>query len=185
MSIPVVITPPSPSLTLSLVKAHLNVDHTDDDTLIQAYIDAACSHIDGPRGTLGRAVWAQTLELRLDDFETCIPLPCGPVSAITSVKYIDIDGVEQTLNAATYALAVDDLVLAYDEAWPTVRGDTDGVKIRYAAGFSTVPKAIEQALMLLIAHWYANRETVNVGNITSELPFATRALLSPYFVWFI
>ena len=31
---------------------------------------------------------------------------------------------------------------------------------------------------MLIAHWYENRATVNVGNITSELPFAVNALIS-------
>ena len=30
---------------------------------------------------------------------------------------------------------------------------------------------------LLIGHWYANREAVNVGNIVSELPFAVETLL--------
>jgi len=39
------------------------------------------------------------------------------------------------------------------------------------------------AMLLLIGHWYANRETVNVGNITSEMPFATEALLQPYRIY--
>ncbi|HEJ8017757.1 TPA: phage gp6-like head-tail connector protein [Serratia marcescens] len=42
---------------------------------------------------------------------------------------------------------------------------------------------VRTAMLLLIGHWYANRETVNIGNITSELPFATQALLQPYRIY--
>ncbi|HHQ6553286.1 TPA: head-tail connector protein [Serratia fonticola] len=42
---------------------------------------------------------------------------------------------------------------------------------------------VVSAMLLLIGHWYANRETVNIGNITSELPFATTALLQPYRIY--
>jgi len=42
---------------------------------------------------------------------------------------------------------------------------------------------IETAMLMLIAHWYANREAVNVGNITSSLDFAVEALLQPYRIY--
>lgn len=37
---------------------------------------------------------------------------------------------------------------------------------------------VGHALLLLTAHWYENREPVNIGNITSSLPFSLDALLS-------
>lgn len=179
----VVVTPPTPSLDLETVKGHLRVDHDDDDVLIEAYIAAACSHIDGPRGVLGKSVWEQTLELRQNVFCGPIRLPYGPVSDVVSVKYVDTAGIEQTLSDTAYVLSGDSIVLAYDQSWPSHRGDAEGVRIQYVAGYDPVPTAIEQALLLLVGHWYANRETVNVGNIVSELPFATQALLAPYVVW--
>ncbi|HHJ4580938.1 TPA: head-tail connector protein [Citrobacter freundii] len=42
---------------------------------------------------------------------------------------------------------------------------------------------IEMAMLMLIAHWYANREAVNVGNITSALVLSTEALLQPYRIY--
>lgn len=42
---------------------------------------------------------------------------------------------------------------------------------------------VKAAMLLLIGHWYANRESVNIGNITSEIPFATEALLQPYKIY--
>ncbi len=39
---------------------------------------------------------------------------------------------------------------------------------------------ITTAMLLLIGHWYANRESVVVGSITSELPMAVNSLILPY-----
>lgn len=181
----VVVTPPGPDIALDTVKEHLRVDHADDDTLIQAYIDAACSHIDGPHGILNRAIWPQTLELRQNVFGCPARLPYGPVSEIVSIKYVDQSGTEQTADAGLYYQAGDVIHLASGASWPSLRGDAEGVRIRYDAGFEVVPNAIVQAVMLLIGHWYANRETVTVGQSGVELPMASQALLSPYRIWAI
>lgn len=42
---------------------------------------------------------------------------------------------------------------------------------------------VRTAMLLLIGHWYANREAVNIGNITSAVPFAVEALLQPYRIY--
>ena len=49
--------------------------------------------------------------------------------------------------------------------------DVDGMKI---------DDDVKLALMLLVGHWYENREVVNIGNITTVLPFGFKALLEPY-----
>ncbi|SDO72583.1 Phage gp6-like head-tail connector protein [Halomonas shengliensis] len=36
------------------------------------------------------------------------------------------------------------------------------------------------AMLLLIGHWFENREAVVIGTITSELPLAVEALIAPY-----
>lgn len=43
-----------------------------------------------------------------------------------------------------------------------------------------ITKAIEQGALLLIGHWYANRESVVVGVSGSALPMATDRLWSPF-----
>jgi hypothetical protein len=43
----------------------------------------------------------------------------------------------------------------------------------------TVGENVKQALLVLIAHWYRNRETVLVGSISSVIPLTYTALLSP------
>lgn len=39
---------------------------------------------------------------------------------------------------------------------------------------------ITTAMLLLIGHWYANRESVVIGSTATELPLAVESLLAPY-----
>lgn len=188
MSVVVIDAPEGDLITLDEAKAHLRVDFDDDNEFIEGLIAAAVAHIDGPAGWLGRALLTQTLEWRGDEFGTCdIFLPFPPVAEVVSIKYDDDDGVEQTVDDAVYRLvgqpSAPRIALAYNETWPTVRWQSEAVRIVYTAGYGTaidVPKPIKQALLLLIGHWYANREAVNVGTTVIELPIAVRALLFPY-----
>jgi hypothetical protein len=41
-------------------------------------------------------------------------------------------------------------------------------------------KAVEQGALLLVGHWYANRESAVVGVTAAELPQSTNALWRPY-----
>lgn len=41
-------------------------------------------------------------------------------------------------------------------------------------------KSIAQGVLLLVGHWYANRESGVVGLVTSELPLSTQALWRPH-----
>jgi len=43
--------------------------------------------------------------------------------------------------------------------------------------------AVSVAMLLLIAHWYENREAVVVGTITATLPLAVQSLLQPHKIY--
>lgn len=180
----VVVVPPEPVVTWAEADAHLRLDGDDtQQTYVESLIAAATAHVDGPNGILGRAVGEQTLELRTAAFPRAyLTLPHGPVGEVVSVKYLDADGVEQTAATSLYDQTGDVLRLAYNQTWPSPRGDAESVRIRYTAGWATadVPAPIKAAILLLVGHWYANREAVNVGNITSEMPLAVDRLLAPY-----
>ncbi|CAM6608640.1 head-tail connector protein [Klebsiella quasipneumoniae] len=57
----------------------------------------------------------------------------------------------------------------YDSAVPD--DDPDGLVIE---------DDIKLALMLLVSHWYENREPVNIGNITTTLPFGVKSILEQH-----
>ncbi|QTC88183.1 head-tail connector protein [Brevundimonas pondensis] len=175
-----VVTLPGPLVSLDEAKAHLRVTSDDENDSIEGYIAAACAWIDGPWGWLGRCIGKHVLEVRSNVFGGFSRLPLGPVQAIVSVQYVAADGVERTLDPAEYVLDDDAMDRAPGFAWPLLRGDPNGVRVRYEAGFVEVPKPVKQAVLLLVGQWFSVREAVNVGNIVTEPPFAVRALLGPY-----
>jgi uncharacterized phiE125 gp8 family phage protein len=179
-------------ITRAEAKLHLRIDDISgshpDDTLVDALITAARQF--GEQYTR-RAFAPQTLEMTLDAFPCGnIVLDMGPVASVTHIKYTDYDGVEQTVATSDYALSTyglsDTIALAYNETWPTARAQRDAVRIRYVTGYAAtgagagntvLPKPARQGMLLMIGHWYEQREAVNIGDIVNELPLAARALL--------
>jgi uncharacterized phiE125 gp8 family phage protein len=45
---------------------------------------------------------------------------------------------------------------------------------------SKFPQPIKQAMLLMLAHWFENREEVITGTIVARIPSGARALLAPY-----
>lgn len=184
----VVIAPPA-IVSLDEAKAHLNVDFDDDNNLITAMVAAVQGNIDGPAGWLGRSIGIQTLELRRASFcgfdeGECISLRCPPVKQIVSVKYFNADGVDTTADESTYRIVgQDSLAPIYGKSWPSARLDHESVRIQYIAGYDEVPEPIKAAMLLHVAHLYANREAVAFGDLVTELPLGAQWLLSPFRRW--
>ncbi|MEI7247978.1 head-tail connector protein [Pectobacterium carotovorum] len=42
---------------------------------------------------------------------------------------------------------------------------------------------VQVAMLLLIGHWYENRETVVIGQTAQAIPFAVESLLQPYRIY--
>ena len=61
---------------------------------------------------------------------------------------------------------------------PRVSGADRFLGARRARGTRTAVGSL--AILLLIGHFYANREAVNVGNIVTQMPLAVDALMQPY-----
>jgi uncharacterized phiE125 gp8 family phage protein len=195
-----IVTPPTVEpITLAEAKAHLRVDHTDDDTLISLLIKSARSHLDGKNGYLGRALIQQTWDFIIDFFpENEIRIPLPPLISVTSVIYLDAGGVEQTVPVFDYT--VDNVsepgwVVPSTNGWPTPFEGINAVRIRFVAGYtpiadspvdlaSNVPFAIKAAMLLLIGSLYANRENVVAGTVANELPWGVKQLLQPYRIEF-
>lgn len=185
---PVLVTPPTDTpVSLTEAKAQLDVSYTDKDTLITGLIAAATSYLDGWSGILGRCLMPQTWRQDFDCLERCLRLPLFPVTSITSIKYDDADGIEQTIGSSNYELWHDDLgafvrfVTTY--AFPSLDVEKPAVRVTYVAGYpdaTTVPAAIKQAMLLMIRHWFDNPTAVSVGVIAQAMPVAVDALLAPY-----
>jgi uncharacterized phiE125 gp8 family phage protein len=185
---PVLVTPPAVKpVSLDEVKRNCNIDHGDDDALIDGYIDAAVALLDGYGGTVGQALVNQSWAVSMPGFCGRMRLPVGPLVSVTSIQYYNSSNVQATASSALYAAHSDALgpyiTLKSGQSWPTVYGRDDAVTVTWVAGHGAaaadVPASIRQAMLLLVGHWYQNREAVNIGNITSALPFSVDALLGP------
>jgi len=75
------------------------------------------------------------------------------------------------------------VVLAYGQTWPTTTLTvTSPIAITYISGYGTpedVPMPIKQAILILVADYYENRESYIVGQTPSHIK-TVEALLGPY-----
>lgn len=194
MTLRLITAPAALAVSLIEARAHLRLIGTDDDALVTAMIGAAT---ESAEHATGRALMVQTWEAGFDAFpawvgvSTAIELTRVPVQSVTSVTYIDSAGAVQTLLPTLYTLVQDDfgftrILPTYGTSWPAVRGDTDGVKVRYVAGYASaalVPAAVKSWILLAVGTLYESRESETVGNGSSiSLGFAD-ALLHRYKVY--
>lgn len=173
-------------LDAATLKLWCRIDGTDEDALLTSlFIPAARLACEN---ATGRALITQTWEVVLDAWPAAkaIELPRVPVLGITSVKYIDTAGVEQTLDSADYALDKDSepgwLLPAYDTDWPEARDTANAVRVRYTAGYGAAATAVPEPLRMWIALHaagaYQSREAVNEKPLSINP--ALDGLLDPY-----
>lgn len=171
-------------VTLEEAKLHLRVDSDDEDNLIQSLISTARTYCEN---YTGRAFATQTLEAYLDEFPVGeIELPRPPLQSVTSVIYKNSDSVSTTMTVTTEYIVDSDsdvgrIVLPYGKSWPSFTAYTvNPIKIKYVTGYTAIPESLKQAMLLLIGHWYANREDVITGTISKTIETASRALMNQY-----
>ena len=183
------VTSSSETVILASVKAHLNVDVSDDDSYISGLITAArataeaWTHLD---------LVPKTVVMYLNDFpgsDTPVEfIDHTPVRSISSVVYLDTDGTTQALSTGDYNVDIySDRPSIYPDqstSWPGVYSylnAPDNVRISYASGYTTatLPPQAMQAQYIMIADWYENRESNITGTVVSDamIPFAAKALL--------
>lgn len=183
-------------ISLRLVKQQINVSVTDDDLYIKHLITVARSHVED---VTNRALVSQVWNLYLDRFPlnqyVKIMVPKPPMISVAHIKYTDNDGTLQTWDASKYVVDVDgdvgQIYPAYGEAWPVARDFFKAVVIQFEAGYvdsgaaaddkaDRIPKPLKHAMLMLISHWYENRENTIVGTTVTTTPKAFDSLIAPY-----
>ena len=166
-------------ITLEEAKAHLRVEHGEEDALIQSLVDAAVLNLEHETG---RALRVREETLVLDSWPTTVVLPWWPVRSVVSVTYVDPLGNTQTLD--TYSLDQRKfpakLRPAYGESWPEAIQGHEVIELKVEVGMDALPEDLKRAALLLVGHLYEHREAVVVGTITSTLPMAVEYLVQPH-----
>jgi uncharacterized phiE125 gp8 family phage protein len=139
-----------------------------EDDYIKSLIKAAREYC---QDFQNRAYITQTWELWLDEWpgKDFFKIPLPPLQDITEILYYGTDDYEYTMDDDDYF--IDDksepgrVCLNYGKSWPgvTLRSH-NGICITFEAGYGDtavdVPEKVKQAMLLLVGHWYENREDV-------------------------
>lgn len=159
-----VVTPPTTEpVTIAEAKTQLNIAASDDshDTELASLIAAAREEWERDTSI---ALITRTLEHRLPKFLQVIQLSVRPVITISSVKYIDGNGVEQTVSAADYYLDGDQVRFLDTFVKPTIQDRSEAVRVTYTAGYGTsssaCPELDRMAIKLSLAHRFEDRDMI-------------------------
>lgn len=171
-------------VSLEDAKLHIRTvcgDTSEDSAIIQPIITAAREYCEN---VTGRAFARQTINAYPIGWADAMQMPKTPVLSVESVTIREADGREKELPAGNYGLSKADGAL---HLWfkPDIRlAKVDPITIRYQAGYEVLPMAVRQAMLLLIGHWYENREAVVVGSAASvDVSLTAKTLLNQYKVW--
>lgn len=184
-------------ITLQEARSHLRVipfgaplAHPDDADIL-VMITAAREWAEE---YIQRSISTQTLELALDEFPAQFEL-VPYVQSVTSIKYMDVNNVEQTITPLDYV--VDNystpawIVPSYGISWPATYEAANTVKVRFVSGYTNglvpndapCPSMIIAAMKLIIGNLYDNRQQDVLANSAmsfTSLPLGIYTMLQPY-----
>jgi len=193
VNIKVTIEPTSEPLTTAEGKKQCEIatSVTEHDTFIDSLIKAARLYVENKTGI---ALFTQTVTQRWDsfpyadrcDFYASLELGYGEIQSITSVKYIDVDGAEQTLVADTdYKASLTStpprIVPAYGKSWPSTRPEPDAVYVTYVRGWDDVadiPELLKRAMLMIVSTWFECR-----NDSVKRFPSAADGLIHQYMAY--
>lgn len=186
MALKLINAPAALAVDLADAKAQCRVSGSEEDALLTRLIRGAVSR--GEHQT-GRAFIDQEWELILDGFPAQeIELANPPQISITSVKYLDGLGVQQTLSPAAYVLDADLmpgwLLPAAGTSWPATLDGANTVRVRFRCGYGStaaaVPEGIRDWILVQVSTLYDNRDAVALAKADNSPASFASHLLDPF-----
>lgn len=173
-------------LLLEDVKNHLIVEHTEDDVLIQLYIDNSLNAVEKH---LHKKVSLIDYKKTLVNWDSTIVWesvkPLGDIvityntSLTLTLKPYDYNyDRDNDTNYYEY-IGNDTIRLTFNDI-PSV-WDENSFEATYSTGSDGIEGVVTQARLLLIGTWYEQRASVKVNPVkVLEVPHTVEFLLSPY-----
>jgi uncharacterized phiE125 gp8 family phage protein len=194
--------PAEEPVSVAAAQAHLRLDADAEAELLAALVAGAREVAET---MTGRALVTQSWTVSLDGWadgaggrpaglapaprcaRLALALPRPPLISVETVTTFDADGAGSVWAPSAYfvdrAAAPGRIVRLRGAPWPTPGRPLGGIEIAFTAGYgdaASVPAALRQAILLLVAHWFENREPVPPRTIGAPVPAAVYGLLAPY-----
>jgi uncharacterized phiE125 gp8 family phage protein len=199
-----VITPQSgTAVTLADFHNHIKVSDTSEDALYTFWINAATELY-----TLDtqEVLLTQTLRLNLDNFpgqliyrpsymgqayyynqfqnqpaNQVIYIPRYPVTAVSSVEYLDTNATWQTLAGTSVDLTNNPARVILPSTLPNLHpSQFPKVRVNFTAGYAnaaSIPATTNILIKLICAHWYDQRQETTTDDL-KDIPFGFKAIVS-------
>jgi uncharacterized phiE125 gp8 family phage protein len=187
MSLQIVTPPIAEPVTLADVKLRLRLTSTADDALITQLITPARVFAEKvTRYSLVSKGYQLTMERFPWPHEPLV-LPVPPVSAVSSITYLDSTATQQTWDPSEYIVGLNQVPALIVPLAPNIYPCTfrahgiNAVSVNFTAGPATGAFQIDlssalEAVRQLTAHFYEHPEAVNSDNL-KEMPYGIQALL--------
>jgi len=187
--------PPEEPVSLSEIKDHLRIEHSDHDTMLKSLIQASREYVEQ---VTSRAIVEQTRVAYFQDWPIqFFELTGSPLQSVTEVRYTNTDDTTKTFSSDNYAVVTATepgrVVLAYSQTWPSdvLLHKSYPIEIECVAGYKAdetqsptdyrvnVPEAIQNAICLDVELRYDRPPESYQERIKSVI----ESLLAPYRVW--
>ena len=180
---PTLITGPAMEpLSLLEAKSWLRVDASDEDVLIQSLITSARLAVEA---ATNRLLISQQWRVSLDAWPDglSLALPLTPVSSVSRIRILDVNGVATDVPTDLYSLDgnIDRARLLLGANMPTPGQTFSGIWIDLVVGYgdaASVPEPFRLAIRGLVAFWFANRGDADPP--TARWPASVVQALAPY-----
>ena len=168
---------------MDIVRMHVRALDESEDQLLQYYLEAAIDYLaQQTNRLLGTTVATVMLDrdeaselINLQGINDIQVLPTPPI-----VEYLKDDGTYESIPKTQWRLTPDypaSLDLTEVEVDSGLDQDLFRVTLTCGASLGDLPKQYHQAALLLVGHYYNQRETEVIGQITSELKEGVRRLV--------
>mgnify|MGYP003131877846 CR=1 FL=1 len=168
-------------VTTDEAKTHLRILHNDDDTYITSLTKAAQLTAEY---YINRDLTTCNWLYKCDVWEQSKTIPYSGVKTITKIEYYNDNGVLTTWQLANYYLDTsifpNRICLHDNKEYPTLRDGIGNVHIYFnttTKDFGGNLELAKQAVLIMIADMYENRQSVIVGRIASSIPKTSGYLL--------
>lgn len=175
-------------LTITAAKKHLELASSDTshDEHLSNLIQVAREQWEHDTQTIS---CTQVFRLRLGRIEDGLKLPLKPVASITSIRYYDTNNTDTLLPTTVWDFdaARQQMRLKYNQTLPVWTPRYDAWTILFNAGYSDdgalVPMVAKQAMLLLVGHYFENRDMLlgdNIAGMRAYESLVTRFMRSTY-----